>query len=180
MFIFILHGFITMGFLMASSIHGDCEFRIREASYEDLERVIEINMSSLPEHYPRYFWEQHLETWNRIFLVAEVPRSGVVGYMMNRIEDDEGFFKGDFVRRGHVVSIAVLSDYRRRGIGLALMLEGMLRMRSHYGAQEVVLEVRVSNEPAINLYRGIGFKVVRILRRYYADGEDAYLMAAPL
>jgi len=60
------------------------------------------------------------------------------------------------------------------------MLEGMLRMRSHYGAQEVVLEVRVSNEPAINLYRGIGFKVVRILRRYYADGEDAYLMAAPL
>ncbi len=165
--------------MFTSEFFGDCEYRIREAVHKDLERVIEINMKSLPEHYPRYFWEQHLEEWGRVFLVAET-RDGVIGYMMNRIENDEGFFKGDFVLRGHVVSIAVLRDYRRRGIGMALMLEGMYRMRKIYGAQEVVLEVRISNEPAINLYRFLGFKVVRILRRYYMDGEDAYLMAAPL
>ncbi len=165
--------------MYAHELFGDCEFRIREASYQDLDRIIEINMKSLPERYPRYFWEQHIEEWGKIFLVAETP-SGVIGYMMNRIESDEGFFKGDLVVRGHVVSIAVLRDYRRRGVGRALMLEGMYRMKKIYGAQEVILEVRVSNEPAINLYRSLGFKAVRILRRYYIDGEDAYLMAAPL
>jgi ribosomal-protein-alanine N-acetyltransferase len=154
-------------------------YRIRGAMMSDLDRVIEINLRSLPEHYPRYFWEQHLIEWGRIFLVAEVGGE-VVGYMMNRIEEDEGFFKGDFVRRGHVVSIAVLEGYRRRGIGRALMIEGMSRMKNLYNAQEVVLEVRVSNEPAINLYRSLGFKVVRILKGYYLDGEDAYLMASPL
>jgi ribosomal-protein-alanine N-acetyltransferase len=154
-------------------------YRIREAVMSDLDKIIEINLRSLPEHYPRYFWEQHLIEWGRIFLVADVGGE-VVGYMMNRIEEDEGFFKGDFVRRGHVVSIAVLEEYRRRGIGRALMLEGMTRMKDLYGAQEVVLEVRVSNGPAINLYRSLGFKVVRILKGYYLDGEDAYLMAAPL
>jgi len=164
---------------LGSAGPGAPGYRIREAVRADLDRVIEINLRSLPEHYPRYFWEQHLEEWGRIFLVAEVSGE-VVGYMMNRIEEDEGFFKGDYVRRGHVVSIAVLEGYRRRGIGRALMLEGMARMKSLYGAQEVVLEVRVSNEPAINLYRSLGFKVVRILRGYYLDGEDAYLMAAPL
>ncbi len=165
--------------MLASDSFDDCEFRIREASYADLDKIIEINMKSLPEHYPRYFWEQHIEEWNKIFLVAETP-NGIIGYMMNRIENDEGFFKGDFVLRGHVVSIAVLKEYRRRGVGRALMLEGMYRMKKIYGAEEVVLEVRVSNEPATNLYRSLGFKVVRILRRYYMDGEDAYLMAAPL
>ncbi|MEM2204143.1 MAG: ribosomal protein S18-alanine N-acetyltransferase [Sulfolobales archaeon] len=165
--------------VLASDTSDDCEFRIREASYSDLDKIIEINMRSLPEHYPRYFWEQHIEEWGKIFLVAEAP-GGIIGYMMNRIENDEGFFKGDFVLRGHVVSIAVLREYRRRGVGKALMLEGMYRMKKIYGAEEVVLEVRVSNEPATNLYRSLGFKVVRILRRYYMDGEDAYLMAAPL
>lgn len=157
-----------------------CEYRIREAMWRDLDGIIEINLRSLPEHYPRYFWEEHLKEWGEIFLVAESPSGDLVGYMMNRIEDDEGFYKGDLVRRGHVVSIAVLEGHRGKGIGKTLMLEGMLRMKLLYNAQEVVLEVRVSNEPAIGLYKSLGFRIVRILRRYYVDGEDAYLMAAPL
>ncbi len=152
---------------------------IREAEIRDLDSVIEINMKTLPEHYPRYFWEYHLNTWRNIFLVAEY-NGVVVGYMMNRIEHDEGFFTGNIVVRGHVVSIAVLKDYRRRGIGRSLMLEGMRRMKNLHNAQEVILEVRVSNEPAIKLYKTLGFKIVKILPSYYIDGEDAYLMARPL
>lgn len=157
-----------------------CEYRVREAMWRDLDGIIEINMRTLPEHYPRYFWEEHLKEWGKIFLVAESPSGDLVGYMMNRIEDDEGFYKGDLVRRGHVVSIAVLEEHRGKGVGKMLMLEGMLRMKLLYSAQEAVLEVRVSNEPAISLYKGLGFRIVRILRKYYIDGEDAYLMAAPL
>ncbi|MEM4138682.1 MAG: GNAT family N-acetyltransferase, partial [Sulfolobaceae archaeon] len=46
--------------------------------------------------------------------------------------------------------------------------------------EEVFLEVRVSNVPAISLYKKLGFREVKVLRYYYADGEDAYLMAREL
>ncbi|MCI4456914.1 MAG: ribosomal protein S18-alanine N-acetyltransferase [Desulfurococcaceae archaeon] len=155
-------------------------YKIREIDIEkDLDQVIKINMISLPEHYPEFFWREIAQMWQKIFLVAEIEGK-IVGYMMNRIEYDEGFFKGDIVRRGHVISIAVLPEYRRRGIGRSLMIEGMRRMKEYYNADEVILEVRVSNTPAIELYKKLGFKVVRIIPRYYRDGEDAYLMAKAL
>ncbi|WP_054843220.1 hypothetical protein [Vulcanisaeta souniana] len=40
----------------------------------------------------------------------------------------------------------------------------------------MILEARVSNTPAITLYRKLGFDVHGVLRSYYNDGEDAYLM----
>jgi ribosomal-protein-alanine N-acetyltransferase len=40
--------------------------------------------------------------------------------------------------------------------------------------QEVFLEVRVTNEAALSLYRAAGFELVEILRNYYSDGEDGY------
>jgi len=42
------------------------------------------------------------------------------------------------------------------------------------------LEVRVTNHPARLLYEQFGFKPIRLLLRYYQDGEDAYLMESPL
>lgn len=165
---------------MVCGLKDDALFLIRSInSLSDLKEVISINMVTLPEHYPEYFWQEIASEWRDIFLVAEI-NGKIVGYMMNRIEIDEGFFKRDYVRRGHVISIAVLPEYRRRGIGKALMIEGMRRMKELYKAEEVILEVRVSNTPAIELYRKLGFKVVRIIPRYYRDGEDAYLMAREL
>ena len=40
----------------------------------------------------------------------------------------------------------------------------------------ITLEVRVSNEPAINLYKKRGFSTVCVKKGYYKDGEDAYYM----
>jgi ribosomal-protein-alanine N-acetyltransferase len=45
---------------------------------------------------------------------------------------------------------------------------------------ETKLEVRVSNEPAINLYRSMGYTIVGIYQGYYSDGEDAYMMSKNL
>ena len=44
------------------------------------------------------------------------------------------------------------------------------------GITDVTLEVRVSNEPAIALYRSFGFEEAGIRKRYYGDGEDALIM----
>ena len=51
-------------------------------------------------------------------------------------------------------------------------MEGM----SDYGANEFFLEVRKSNEAAVTVYEKLGYSVRRVLRGYYRDGEDAYLM----
>jgi ribosomal-protein-alanine N-acetyltransferase len=49
-----------------------------------------------------------------------------------------------------------------------------------YHAKQCFLEVRITNEPAVNLYKKLGFQVTRTLKGYYADGEDAYLMSREL
>jgi len=49
-----------------------------------------------------------------------------------------------------------------------------------YNAKQAFLEVRVSNKPAISLYEKLGFKVLRVIRGYYSDGEDAYVMGRQL
>lgn len=149
---------------------------LREARKEELGDVISINLVCLPEHYPYDFWLDHLNTWGKTFLVAEVDGK-IVGYVMCRVESGLGFISNKLSRLGHVVSIAVLPEYRRRGIGRMLMLEALDRLREYYGVNEVYLEVRVSNIPAIKLYESLGFRKVKVLRHYYLDGEDAYLMA---
>ena len=50
----------------------------------------------------------------------------------------------------------------------------------YYNAKECYLEVRESNTPAVELYTKLGFEIARTARNYYADGEDAYVMAKQL
>ncbi|MFB6469715.1 MAG: ribosomal protein S18-alanine N-acetyltransferase [Vulcanisaeta sp. AZ3] len=78
-------------------------------------------------------------------------------------------------KRGHVISVGVLTEHRRKGIGEALMIKSICTMASK-GIDHVILEVRVSNTPAITLYQKLGFEIKDLLRAYYNDGEDGYLM----
>ncbi|MEM0362707.1 MAG: ribosomal protein S18-alanine N-acetyltransferase [Sulfolobaceae archaeon] len=157
------------------------EFIVRNARLDDIEEIMKINRLTLPENYPYYFFVEHLKEYNLAFYVAVVENK-VVGYIMPRIEWGFSNFKHPpaLTRKGHVVSIAVLEEYRRKGIATALLEASMKSMKNDYKAEEVYLEVRVSNYNAINLYEKLGFKKIKVLRSYYADGEDAYLMARPL
>lgn len=151
--------------------------RVRHATRDDIPRVIYINRMVLPENYPEWFFLEHLERWGKAFYVAEVDGQ-VVGYVMSRVEHGPSVYDVfRIARKGHIVSIGVLPRYRRRGIGTALMRAALSSLCGEYGCDEVYLEVRVSNEPAIRLYEKLGFEKVRVLHMYYLDGEDAYLMA---
>ncbi len=152
-------------------------FTLRDFRPEDLDRVIYINRTCLPENYSRGFFLNIHRAYPDLFLVAEEDGQ-VVGYIMCRIE--RGGFLGLGGPKGHVISIAVLPEHRRKGIATALLKEALARMRDHYGARECYLEVRVSNTPAISLYEKLGFKKTDIVRHYYLDGEDAYIMTVPL
>lgn len=75
----------------------------------------------------------------------------------------------------HILNVAVDPALRRRGIARLLLGELLERAASN-GFSLATLEVRVSNDPAIRLYRGLGFDAVGLRRRYYSDGEDALIM----
>lgn len=80
-------------------------------------------------------------------------------------------------RMGHVTSLAVLSNYRRKGLAAKLMKQLHFHMQEGYDADAVGLHVRVSNIAARRLYcEGMGYGVVDVIRGYYQDGEDAFYM----
>jgi len=146
---------------------------------KDLERVMHINRVCLPENYGDYFFMDLYNRFPETFIVAE-GNGEIVGYVMCRIElglSNFGF--SGFIKKGHIVSIAVMPKHRRKGIGYALVSKAMEGMR-FYGAKQAFLEVRVSNLPAISLYEKLGFKVTRTIHGYYSDGEDAYVMSREL
>jgi ribosomal-protein-alanine N-acetyltransferase len=137
---------------------------------------MDINMLTLPEHYSDYFFESILSELPESFIVAELY-SKVVGYIMCKIEFGfSNFRKLGFVKKGHVVSVAVLNEHRNQGLGNALMVEGINGVISRK-TDEIYLEVRVSNTAAVRMYERLGFQIKSRLRTYYRDGEDAYLMA---
>lgn len=75
-----------------------------------------------------------------------------------------------------ITNIAVHPQYRRRGIGLHLLLHA-LELGRETGAQLAVLEVGSSNKPARALYEKLGFAVVQKRTRYYPESnEDALVM----
>jgi len=138
-----------------------------------------INRVCLPENYTTFFFMNLYQRFPETFIIAE-ENGDVVGYVMCRIETGIPSFKLlGITRKGHVISIAVLPEHQREGIGCALMREAMEAM-VNYKAKECYLEVRASNVPAVNLYRKMGFEIIRTIRGYYADGEAAYLMARKL
>ena len=153
---------------------GDCV--IRRCDPSDLIPVMEINMKTLPEHYSDYFYESLLAELPESFLVAEV-NGKLVGYIMCKTEYGfSNFKKLGFVKKGHVVSVAVLEEHRKKGIGRGLIEEAIVGTKIKK-ADELYLEVRCSNNEAVRLYEKIGFIIKQRIKSYYRDGEDAYLMA---
>jgi len=154
-------------------------FLLRSFSPEDLSSVIEINRVCLPENYSPYFFMEVYKSCPEAFIVAEVNKE-IVGYIMCRLEfgfSDVRRFR--MVRKGHIVSVAVVPNHRRQGIGRELVVMALKALELH-GAEECFLEVRVVNEEAVRLYKQMGFDTVRTVSHYYHDGADAYLMSSKL
>lgn len=153
---------------------GDCI--IRRAELGDLIPIMEINLKTLPEHYTDYFYETLLANMPEAFLVAQIGAK-YVGYIMCTTEFGfSNFKKLGFVKKGHMVSVAVLPEFRGKGIGRVIVEESIKGVQVRK-CDEFYLEVRCSNNEAIALYEKLGFVIRQQLHAYYRDGEDAFLMS---
>ena len=153
-------------------------FIIRRFETADLSRVMEINQTCLPENYSPAFFMSIFQRFPESFVVAE-EGNALAGYAMCRVEQRFGFSLLGGAKRGHLISLAVLPDFRRRGVASALMKAGMKALAA-YGCETLFLEVRVTNIAAVGLYKKLGFEVERRIRHYYSDGESAYVMSRRL
>ena len=76
--------------------------------------------------------------------------------------------------RMEIDNFSVLEEYRKQGIGTKLM-SYLISIAIEYRVINITLEVRVSNENAIKLYKKFGFREVALRKFYYGD-EDGILM----
>lgn len=154
-------------------------FKLRKFEPDDLQDVMRINRVCLPENYTDMFFVDLHQRFPDTFVVAEEDHE-IVGYIMCRIEVGlSNFGLGGLIRKGHVVSLAVMPQARRNGIASALLkaaMEGMVG----YKAKQIYLEVRVTNQAGVNLYKKLNLEVTRTIPGYYSDGEDAYVMSKKL
>lgn len=137
---------------------------IRLIEPDDISQVITIEHSSFKDPYPAdiitFLYEKHRDT----FFVAE--QGGIIlGYIAGITS----------WREGHIVSLAILPTWRKKGIASQLV-EELYQIFKRYGKKRVKLEVRISNKAAIALYEKLGFVKQKIVKNYYQDGEDAVMM----
>lgn len=138
---------------------------VRLAKRADLLAVYRIETEAFGQPWPFGAFEQYLGDPG--FLVA--TRDTLLGYVVADVVSDRG------VPIGHVKDIAVREDVRGDGIGSLLLARAVGVVESE-GVQAVKLEVRESNERAIELYRSYGFEYRTTVPGYYEDGEDALLL----
>jgi ribosomal-protein-alanine N-acetyltransferase len=151
------------------------DYSIELFEAEDLDKVVKINWTCLPENYDNSFFLSLFYHFPKTFVVAK-HEGEVLGYIMGRVETGFSELKRfSLTRKGHIVSVAVLPEHRKKGVASSLLsraLEGF----KEYQAQECFLEVRESNKVAVDLYQRFGFTINRRINGYYRDGETAYVM----
>ncbi|MGC9025856.1 MAG: ribosomal protein S18-alanine N-acetyltransferase [Chloroflexia bacterium] len=155
---------------------------------DDLDEVMAIERASFPMPWSKRAFLSELALPYSVFRVARLRREAwaggavsppprrwwsgrrparppVVGYTGFQVILDEG----------HIMTIAVHPEHRRRGLGTLLLLD-LFEQAGARGVQRLTLEVRVSNVAAQRLYQAFGFHLEGRRLRYYGDGEDALIL----
>lgn len=137
----------------------------------DIDAVMILEHVSFPEPWPRSLYEREVAQgrFSRYFVIE--PADAQTG--LPPLLGQGGFWL--MGEEAHIVTIAVDPAWRRHQLGKWLLLTLLAEARRR-GAQTVTLEVRPSNAPALALYRKLGFVQIGQRRRYYPDGEDAYVL----
>lgn len=130
-----------------------------------LKQVAEMDREYFSRPWSQDSWESELYNTTVSLVVAETEDGHVLGYGVLGVVLDEGCLE----------KLAVRPEYRRQGVAQAI-LDSFLR----YGQEHlafITLEVRATNDPAIQLYMKNGFSQVGRRKNYYSEiHEDAILM----
>ncbi|MBQ1587197.1 MAG: ribosomal protein S18-alanine N-acetyltransferase [Ruminococcus sp.] len=138
--------------------------RIEKMTAACIDAVAAIEAECFSHPWSKKSLEESLEKENSLFLVA-VEDEKVIGYVGMEVIVDEGY----------IFNVAVSADYRRRGVGYALVRE-LVTYSMKNSLCFITLEVRESNSAAISLYSKFGFIKAGERKNYYSDPTEAAVL----
>ncbi len=80
---------------------------------------------------------------------------------------------------GHIITLDVLENYRRKSIGSLLLIAAEKDAASH-GVKRMYLETATTNKPAIALWQKHGYRETATIENYYGRGQNAFEMEKSL
>lgn len=138
---------------------------VRPFRPDDLDGVVYISNLSLKEEYEMNIFLSIYKAWNSCFLVA-VFQGKIIGFINGITDSDQG---------GRILMIAVHPNFRNIGVG-GNLLEQFINVAVMNGVDNIQLEVRESNQDAMEFYRKRGFEVISQMEDFYTDGEKGIKM----
>lgn len=141
-------------------------FEIIPMTVEHIDDVLAVEEATFSIPWTRKDFEREMTENNLAIYYVAVAEGKIVGYA--------GMWH--VITEGHITNVAVLEDYRKQGIGDALMaqLEQVAMEKEMIG---ITLEVRINNTPAQRLYHKHGYRAEGLRKNYYPDThEDAVIM----
>lgn len=143
--------------------------RIVKMQPEHVAAVAEMERQCFSDPWSEKSVASELDNPLSLWLIAEAD--GVVaGYVGSQTVLDSA----------DMMNLAVSQDFRRQGIGEQLV-NSLTEALAEKGVKTLLLEVRISNEPAKELYQKLGFEIVGKRPRYYEKPrEDALILRKEL
>lgn len=133
---------------------------------EDISKVYEVERKSFPFPFGEVLIGNIFYAAPELCFIIESD-GNIIGFVMG------GYTA--IPKRAHILSLAVLEEFREQGLGHKILTYFLNSIRK-LGYLSVKLEVNIDNHKAIKLYEEFGFKIDSRIRKYYQDGSDAYLM----
>lgn len=133
---------------------------VRKMTEQDLEDAVRLEQCCFSEPWTKEMLRESLQNPLYRFFVDEEDGK-TAGYAGMFLALDEG----------NIANVAVFPEYRRKGIGEALV-SALLACGYEEALTRMFLEVREGNTPAIALYRKLGFTETGYRRDYYHDPEE--------
>lgn len=147
-------------------------YDIRPLTLDHLPEVLRLNLRCFRkgDNYTKYTFDYLLNEPRTLSYRMNTPSGEMVGFAFVMVKENNA---------AHITTIGVAPEHRRRGIAVRLLarIEESLRRRE---IGTVMLEVRVGNLDAQQLYRRCGFMVVQRIGKYYNNAEDCFLMMKAL
>jgi len=143
--------------------------KIRRVQANDIFPVINLAYVTLPERYNPSIFNQFYESFPEGFLVA-LQNFTLTGFLI-------GVKTSTDIAR--ILMLSVDINNRKQGIGSALLKQFLSEMKNQQITQ-VDLEVRTTNQGALEFYIKQGFILRDKLHHFYQNGEDAYSMSKKL
>ena len=139
-------------------------FHFHWLSGEFLDGLVSLDNDLMDgQSWPKNSWQSFIDTYSSLVIVAFNEINEIIGFLLGRVGPH-----GDEL---HILKIAVLSEYRRTGVGHRILDEVF-----KVGAFQVFLEVNTNNINALKFYEKYGFAKVREIKSFYSNGDNAFFM----